>query len=186
MLTLNEVKQWLRLEESDTAEDALLQSIIAAAEEYLRGALSCWIDPALNPPAKILALALVADMYENRETVPNIQFAAQISGMRSTIQSFLAQLRYAYPVITTAVLPDATVGVPYAEALQAEGGSKPYSWKLTGGALPAGLALDGQTGTVSGTPTVAGQFSAVIELSDSNPTPRIVSRPVAITVVAAS
>lgn len=186
MLTLEEVKTWLRLEQEDTTEDTLLQSLIAAAEEYLRGALTCWIDPALNPPAKILVLTLIADMYENREMMPNVQFAAQISGKRPTVQTLLAQLRYVYPTITTGRLPDATVGVPYTATLQAEGGTEPYTWNLIENSLPEGLVLDGEAGTISGTPAVAGRFVAVVQLTDSNPTPRIVSRPVVLMVVAAT
>lgn len=185
MLTLSEVKTWLRLEQGDTTEDTLLQSLVATAEEYLRGALSCWIDPALNPPAKILALTLIADMYENREMVPDVRLAAQNSGMRPTIQSLLAQLRYVYPAITTSKLPDATVGVPYTATLAAEGGTEPYTWEIIQGSLPGGLTLDTETGTINGTPAVAGRFVVVVQLADSsNPTPRIVSRPVALTVVA--
>lgn len=185
VLTLGEVKTWLRLEQEDIHEDALLQFLIEAAEEYLRGALPCWIDPALNPPAKILALALIADMYENREMIPNAQFAAQISGMRPAIRSLLAQLRYVYPVITTEQLPDAIVGVPYMTTLQAEGGTKPYTWGIIQGDLPEGLTLDSDNGIISGIPKTTGRAVLVFQLTDSNPTPRVVSRPVAIMVVAA-
>jgi len=49
--------------------------------------------------------------------------------------------------------PDAAIGVPYSHSLTASDGSPPYSFMLTGGALPAGLSLDPQTGEISGTPT---------------------------------
>jgi len=181
MLDLKEVKTWLRLEESDTSEDALLQSLIGAAEDWLRGALECWIDPEKNALARIVVLALIADMYENREALP-AGAAAQAAGMRPTIQSLLTQLRYSYPTISTKTLPRAVVGAPYRAALTAEGGTRPYTWAVIGGKLPAGLGLDGSTGEVSGTPTEAGQFSVHVELSDSSPTPRVVSRSVVIEV----
>ncbi len=58
--------------------------------------------------------------------------------------------------ITTASLPDATLGLPYDQTLQAAGGTPPYTWALTSGTLPAGLTLDAATGAVSGTPTSTG------------------------------
>ena len=59
-------------------------------------------------------------------------------------------------VITTAGLPPALAGVDYYAPLFAEGGTLPYSWKITSGTLPAGLALHGKSGYISGTPQSAG------------------------------
>lgn len=185
MLNLAEVKQWLRLEESDTTEDALLLSLIAAAEEYLRSALTSWVDPEKNPPAKVAAMALIADMYENRSAViEDAKTAAQASGMRPTIRALIAQLQHAYPHVETAVLPDATVGQAYEAVLQAGGGSPPYEWQVIAGTLPAGMTLDGQNGVISGTPIQAARSMFTVEVRDVSG--RTASRPIAITVVAAS
>lgn len=57
--------------------------------------------------------------------------------------------------ITTASLPSATVGVSYTASLAATGGTAPYAWAVSSGALCAGLALSSGgniTGTPSGTP----------------------------------
>lgn len=181
MLDLKDVKTWLRLEESDTSEDALLQSLIVAAEDWLRGALECWIDPAKNPQAKVVVLAMIADMYENREAV-SAGAAAQAAGMRATIQSLLTQLRYSYPVITTQAMPPAVVGEQYEVTLAAEGGTPPYTWTVSDGGFPVGLGLDERTGLVTGIPSETGTFVAHIELTDSSTVPKIVSRPVVIEV----
>lgn len=53
--------------------------------------------------------------------------------------------------ITTTVLPNYTIGVPYFYQLQAQGGSGNYAWKIGAGALPNGLTLS-QSGIISGTP----------------------------------
>src|SRR2546430_4757983 len=60
--------------------------------------------------------------------------------------------------ITGSQLPDGTVGSAYSATLNASGGSTPYSWSVSSGTLPTGLSLS-STGTISGTPTVAGGFS---------------------------
>ena len=72
------------------------------------------------------------------------------------------------PVIRTpAVLPPATVGTEYSQALSASGGKPPYSWSLAGGSLPAGLSLDGARGVISGTPTAPGDFKFRLQVTDS-------------------
>ena len=68
----------------------------------------------------------------------------------------------AAPVVQTAMLNDGNVGVAYSTTLTATGGTKPYSWSLKKGSLPAGLALDGATGAITGTPTASGTSGALV------------------------
>src|SRR6476619_6604519 len=44
-------------------------------------------------------------------------------------------------------------GKAYSAMLAASGGTAPMTWTLTSGTLPAGLALNAQTGAITGTPT---------------------------------
>jgi hypothetical protein len=70
-------------------------------------------------------------------------------------------------IITTTSLPNGSVGVPYAQTLQALGGTPPYTWSLASGPLPAGLSLNATTGGIGGKPTAAGPFAFVVVATDS-------------------
>ena len=54
----------------------------------------------------------------------------------------------------------AVKGVLFTNTLTATGGTPPYTWQVTGGALPGGIALNSTSGALSGAPTAAGNFSA--------------------------
>jgi hypothetical protein len=56
--------------------------------------------------------------------------------------------------------------VAYALALNASGGTSPYTWSVVSGALPAGLSLSAGTGVVSGTPTTPGAFTFTVRATD--------------------
>ena len=71
------------------------------------------------------------------------------------------------PTVTTSSLTIGTIGVPYVSSLDASGGLAPYSWAVTGGVLPPGLRL-APDGTLSGTPTISGEYSVTFTVTDAN------------------
>ena len=83
-----------------------------------------------------------------------------------TAVSRMYQMRIAM-AISPGTFPPGNVGQPYAQNAAAAGGSAPYTWTLSSGALPAGLALS-PSGTISGTPTQAGTSSFTVEVTDSS------------------
>src|SRR5881296_3682162 len=68
--------------------------------------------------------------------------------------------------ITSSQLPGGTVGSAYSATLSASGGTSPYSWSVSSGTLPTGLSLS-SSGTLSGTPTVAGAFPFTVAVKDA-------------------
>jgi len=69
--------------------------------------------------------------------------------------------------ISSGSLATPIVGEALNVAVTASGGTGPYAFAVSGGALPAGLSLS-PTGQISGTPTTAGPFSVTIEVTDAN------------------
>lgn len=63
--------------------------------------------------------------------------------------------------------PNGTVGAAYAHTFPASGGTVPYTFSITAGALPPGLSLNASTGEVTGTPTVEGTFNFTVQVEDS-------------------
>ncbi|GAB2511943.1 putative Ig domain-containing protein [Lysobacter humi (ex Lee et al. 2017)] len=72
--------------------------------------------------------------------------------------------------VSPSTLPDGTVGAGYSQTLNASGGTAPYTYAVSAGALPAGLTLS-PTGVLGGTPTAAGTFAFSITATDSSPFP---------------
>ena len=70
--------------------------------------------------------------------------------------------------------------------IQATGGTTPYSWSISAGALPAGLTLTAGTGSISGTPTASGSFSFTAKVTDStSPTTQTATKAFNLTIAAA-
>jgi len=69
--------------------------------------------------------------------------------------------------ISTALLPNGTVGSAYSQTLAAVGATGTLSWLVTGNNFPpVGLSLSSQ-GQITGTPTATGTFPFVVQVTDS-------------------
>jgi probable HAF family extracellular repeat protein len=66
--------------------------------------------------------------------------------------------------VTSTTLPDADLGQAYSELIDFRGGVAPYTWSLTQGVLPNGMALDAASGEVAGTPNEPGVFPLTVNV----------------------
>jgi hypothetical protein len=70
--------------------------------------------------------------------------------------------------ITTASLPNGSVGTAYSAVIEASGGCTPYTWSVVSG-LPTGLKVTTSSNTaslgLSGTPTLAGTYSLEVSVT---------------------
>ena len=69
--------------------------------------------------------------------------------------------------ISNQSLPNGRVGRSYSARLSAKSGKKPFTWSLTGGSLPSGLALDATTGRITGTPLAVGDTNLTFQVTDT-------------------
>jgi sugar lactone lactonase YvrE len=77
------------------------------------------------------------------------------------------------PTITispTTLAAAGTVGTAYSATLTASGGTMPYAFAITSGALPGGITLS-TGGVLSGTPSASGTFTFTVTATDSSPAP---------------
>lgn len=71
-------------------------------------------------------------------------------------------------VITTNTVATPVIGVFYSQTIATTGGTAPVTFYSVGGPLPTGLALNQNTGVISGTPSAAGTFNFSILAGDAN------------------
>ncbi len=91
--------------------------------------------------------------------------AAQASANLSILINKSAPLQ-----VQTSGLPMGSEVTAYAATLYASGGVQPYSWSISSGSLPGGLAFNSSSGAITGTPTATGTFNFTVEVTDSTST----------------
>jgi hypothetical protein len=109
-------------------------------------------------------------------TTGTFTFTVQVSDSASPVRNATKILSITVidpqvEILADSPLPDGMVGSYYSSVLWADGGTKPYSWTISAGALPGGLNLNGVNGEIYGTPTTAGNFDFTAMVTDSSAGP---------------
>jgi hypothetical protein len=97
----------------------------------------------------------------------NFEVMVQDRARASAVQSFRLEVQSALKIVTPGTLADANLNRVYSKPLELQGGNWPYRWALAGGTLPPGLQLDEFSGTIRGTPSVAGSYEFDIQVRDA-------------------
>jgi Putative Ig domain len=84
--------------------------------------------------------------------------------------------------ITTTSLSDGTLSVAYSATVEAGYAILPVTWSISSGALPTGLKLGAGTGSISGTPLVAGTSNFTVMVTDSSTPQQTATQPLSITI----
>jgi hypothetical protein len=79
----------------------------------------------------------------------------------------LGKVRTSPYLSTLSGLPDAVLGVGYAQAISAVSAAGPLSYTLDSGTLPSGLTLNA-SGLLSGVPSDVGGFTFAVKVTDTN------------------
>ncbi len=103
-------------------------------------------------------------------TIPNVTVMDSL-GNTAGPDTYIIAVSTAQPLaITTTSLPGGNNGWLYSANVKATGGVTPYTWSISSGSLPNGLSIGsngGNDGIISGTPTVNGNPSFTVKVTDN-------------------
>ena len=108
---------------------------------------------AVDQNAAASLRSTVVDSPSGQGSLPNYSYGSASAIAEVTVVP-LSKL-----TISNQSLAGGTSGVPYSASLTATGGSAPYQWQISQGALPPGLSLDKNSGAISGITSQTGTFS---------------------------
>jgi uncharacterized repeat protein (TIGR01451 family) len=126
------------------------------------------VSPGL-PPGLNMAAATGAITGTPTATSSATTYTVTVTDANSLTATATFSLTVMGPTIALAptTLPTPVIGAAYNQTLTASGGSTPYSYAISVGALPPGLSLSA-AGALTGTPTGVGTFGFTVTATDAN------------------
>lgn len=92
IVTTAEMKEYLRLEPTDTEEEELIEGFILTATEYIKNATGFKFETSVPDTAKLIVKMLVAHWYDNRM----VESTVMMYKVGFTVNVLLAQLAYSH------------------------------------------------------------------------------------------
>jgi large repetitive protein len=127
-----------------------------------------WTYTGTLPPGLALGAAGVLSGTPTQAGTFNFTVGVADASGSSTTKAFSLTVNAATLRITTASpLPNGAAGSAYSQTFAVTGGIAPYTWSISAGTLPPGLAL-GAAGVLSGTPTQVGTFNFTVRVADAS------------------
>jgi uncharacterized protein YhjY with autotransporter beta-barrel domain len=122
------------------------------------------------PPG--LSLSANGELRGTPTVAGSFAFEVTVTDSSSGAGPFSATQRYTLQVEAPALqlddnLPPGSGAQDYRQPLTASGGTAPYRFQLTAGALPPGLVLS-ESGQIGGTPAAAGSYAFTVQVTDAN------------------
>ena len=133
-----------------------IQIIVKSGESFAAPASDGLTRPDGNTGSYFMWLGSDGKLYDPGDNVP-----ADVTKLTAQFASSSHSV-----TITTDTLPDGKVGEAYSQILTATG-TKPITWSIENGDLPADLSLNKDTGEISGTPTADGTAKFTVKAENS-------------------
>jgi putative Ig domain-containing protein len=115
-----------------------------------------------SPTSIVLNMTIAGNATPGSRTVtvtnPDNQSATSASGILTITGASIT--------LSPTTVPNGTVSGAYSQTVTASGGTGPYTFSISSGALPAGLLLS-SSGAVTGTPTISGTANFTVRALDS-------------------
>ena len=119
------------------------------------------------PPGLMLTGSTITGTPTAAGTFDFTVLAQDVRGYTGTLAVELTVTATPIVVLPNTLAP-ARQNRPYSQSVAATGGSDPYTYEITDGALPTGLEIDPDSGLISGTPTVPNTYAFSVTATDSN------------------
>ena len=115
-----------------------------------------------------LALSTAGVLSGTPTALGSYSFTIRFTATNSTTvaKAFTMSVVNPLTISSTSPLTSGTAGTAYSQTLAATGGTSVYTWSVSAGTLPTGLAFT-SAGVLSGTPTAAGTFNFTAQVADT-------------------
>lgn len=122
---------------------------------------------AASGTASITIVARIRNTSQMEMIFNDVQTSGDDADENSTNNIFTVSTAVCNMGISPATLPDGELNQPYDQTVSPVGGTGPFTFAVTSGALPSQLQLDSNTGQITGSPDTVESANFTITVTDS-------------------